>query len=237
MQIKLFHLANSRSQRVIWLLEELQLDYEIIQCTTQNDDLGLKQLKKLDPTAKFPTIQIINNNENFILSETAAIMEYLSHSTKQLESALFSNQEYKNYCYWKNFSEATFIPDLALKQVFHQIVTRTPFPLHLMPLIIKYAFDKAYLNAILQQHMEKIEAHLAQHKWFVGNTFTIADLLLCFPISAYFYKQQSDLKNYLQFPHIAQYLQEIEHRDAFKMAMDKGNWSQSTFKNYWKSAW
>lgn len=44
MQIKLFHLVNSRSQRVIWLLEELQLDYEIIQCTTQNNDLGLKQL-------------------------------------------------------------------------------------------------------------------------------------------------------------------------------------------------
>lgn len=233
MQIKLFHLPNSRSQRIIWLLEELQLEYEIIQCSMQNNDSGLKQLKALDSSAKFPTIQITQNNEFFILSETAAIMEYIIFSTKKLDSSKYFNEEYKNFYYWKNFSEATFLPDLVLKQVFHQLIIQSPFPLHIFPKIIKYAFDKAYLNPLLEQHIQKIDTHLAQYEYFAGNSFSIADLLLWFPISAYLSAQQSDLK----FPHICSYLEKIKNRDSFKIALEKGQWSPSIFQEYWKASW
>jgi glutathione S-transferase len=233
MKIKLFHLQNSRSQRVMWLLEELQLEYEIIQCSLQDNDFGLKQLKELSPSAKFPTIQIISENETFILNETSAIMEYLIYFTKKSNYSLVSNEDYKDFYYWKNFSEATFLPDLVLKQVFHQIITKSPFPLHFFPKVIKYTFDKLFLNPQLEQHIQKIDTHLANHKWFAGNTFTIADILLWFPISAYFSATQPELK----YPHIHSYLEQINQLDSFQTALNKGNWSLTIFQKYWKSAW
>lgn len=225
MQIKLFHLPNSRSQRVIWLLEELQLEYEIVYCSLQNNNLGLNQLKALDSSAKFPTIQCISNNEVFILSETAAIMEFLSFLTKKSYGSFTSHEAYRNFYYWKNFSEATFLPDLVLKQVFHQITVQSPFLLHLFPKILKYAFDKAYLNPLLEQHIQKIDTHLAKHEWFASQTFTLADILLWFPISAYFSATQQESK----FPHIHSYLERISHRDAFKKGFRKRTMVSNSF--------
>lgn len=233
MHIQLFHLPNSRSQRIIWLLEELKLEYEITLCTTHVKDLGFEQLKKLDITAKFPTVQITNQQEKFILKESTAIMEYLIFYSQNTNNNMQLHNHNHHYYYWKSFSEATLLPDLVLKQVFHQIMIQSPFLFRLVPKIIKYAFDQAYLNPVLKQHIQAIDLHLAKHHWFAGDQFTIADILLWFPILTYV----ATLESCNSFPHIEAYLENINQRPAFQKSLEKGQWSQKVFNDYWKSSW
>lgn len=227
MQIRLFHLQNSRSQRIIWFLEELGLNYELIIKYHSDVDENKNSPHQL---SKFPTIEIIEQGEFSILAETSAILDYLSHLHPQLGQNNLLSQHLQNFYYWKNYCEATFIPDLVLKQIFHQIVQRTPFPIRFIPKLLKYGFDQGYLNQSLQRQMNMIDKHLEHHLWFAGDQFTIADILMWFPLLAC-------SQNYSQFKHIQRYLTQIENRPAFKNALIKGQWSASTFNAYWTIAW
>ncbi|TDM62450.1 glutathione S-transferase [Acinetobacter sp. KU 011TH] len=227
MQIRLFHLKNSRSQRIIWFLEELGLNYKLIIKYHSDEDKNNKSPHQL---SKFPTIEIIEQKQISILAETSAILDYLSHLHPQLGPNNLSSQQLQNFYYWKNYCEATFIPDLVLKQIFHQIVKRTPFPIRFIPKLLKYGFDQGYLNQSLQRQMKMIDKHLEHHLWFAGDQFTTADILMWFPLLAC-------SPNYRQFKHIQRYLAQIENRPAFKNALIKGRWSASTFKAYWTTAW
>jgi len=227
MRIRLFHLQNSRSQRIIWFLEELGLNYEL----TIKDHSGIdKDKNSPHQLSKFPTIEIIEQGKTSILAETSAILDYLSHLHPQLGPNSLLSQQLQNFYYWKNYSEATFIPDLVLKQIFHQIVKRTPFPVRFIPKFLKYGFDQGYLNQSLQRQMSMIDKHLEHHLWFAGDQFTTADILMWFPLLAC-------SPNYRQFKHIQRYLAQIENRPAFKNALIKGRSSASTFKAYWTTAW
>lgn len=227
MQIRLFHLQNSRSQRIIWFLEELGLNYELTIKAHSGIDKDKNSPHQL---SKFPTIEIIEQGKTSILAETSAILDYLSHLHPQLGPNSLLSQQLQNFYYWKNYSEATFIPDLVLKQIFHQIVKRTPFPVRFIPKFLKYGFDQGYLNQSLQRQMSMIDKHLEHHLWFAGDQFTTADILMWFPLLAC-------SPNYRQFKHIQRYLAQIENRPAFKNALIKGRWSASTFKAYWTTAW
>lgn len=227
MQIRLFHLKNSRSQRIIWFLEELGLNYELI--IKDHSVIG-KHKNSPHQLSKFPTIEIIEQGKTSVLAETLAILDYLSHLHPQLEPNSLSSQQLLNFYYWKNYCEATFIPDLVLKQIFHQIAQHTPFPIRFIPKLLKYGFDQDYLNQSLQQQMRMIDEHLEQHAWFAGDQFTIADILMWFPLLAC-------SQNYSQFKHINRYLAQIENRPAFNNALIKGQWSASTFNAYWTTAW
>lgn len=227
MQIRLFHLQNSRSQRIIWFLEELGLNYELIIKYHSDVDENKNSPHQL---SKFPTIEIIEQGKISILAETSAILDYLSHLHPQLGQNNLLSQQLQNFYYWKNYCEATFIPDLVLKQIFHQIAQRTPFPIRFIPKLLKYGFDQGYLNQSLQRQMSMIDKHLEHHLWFAGDQFTIADILMWFPLLAC-------SQNYSQFKHIQRYLTQIENRPAFKNALIKGQWSASTFNAYWTIAW
>lgn len=227
MQIRLFHLKNSRSQRIIWFLEELELNYQL---TIKDHSVIGEDKNSPHQLSKFPTIEIIEQEKTSVLAETSAILDYLSHLHPQLGPNSLSSQQLLNFYYWKNYCEATFIPDLVLKQIFHQIAQRTPFPIRFVPKLLKYGFDQGYLNQLLQRQMKMIDEHLEQHAWFAGDQFTIADILMWFPLLAC-------SQNYIQFKHINRYLVQIENRPAFNNALIKGQWSASTFNAYWTTAW
>ena len=120
MHIRLFHKTNLRSQRIVWLLEELKLDYELVFCDNNPSYQSLTHIKHLHRLAKFPTVQICENDDSDVitLTETAAISDYLSYLFNDLGIAQLSHQEIQHFYYWKNFAEATLMPDLALKQIF-----------------------------------------------------------------------------------------------------------------------
>lgn len=218
MKITLFHLPNSRSQRILWLLEELKCDYKLILGNAVPDDQKMK----------YPTVDILDHGTAFRLTETSAIAEFLSHHFKFLPDHLNNVQDSVNFFFWKNYADGSFMPDLALKQVFNQIVLQTPWPLRFISKSFQYAFHKGYLNSSLQKHMEKIEHHLSTRLW-VDAEFGISDILLWFPLQACYVSS-----NKLNYPHIGKYLHKISERPAFRVALKKGEFSEATFDKYWQ---
>ena len=235
MHIRLFHKTNSRSQCILWLLEELKLDYELVFCDNNPSDQNLDQIKHPHRLAKFPTVQIYENEGSDVitLAETAAIADYLSYLFNELGIAQLSHQEIQHFYYWKNFAEATLMPDLALKQIFAAIVARTPWAVRFVSQLLKFGFDRGYLNHTLNQHLQMMDEHLKDHRYVAGQRFSIADLLLWFPLLACTQSNPA----FESLAHIQRYLLQIQSRPAFQRALAKGQWSASTFQSYWSKAW
>lgn len=235
MHIRLFHKTNSRSQRILWLLEELKLDYELVFCDNNPSDQNLAHIKHPLRLAKFPTVQIYENDGSDVitLAETAAIADYLSYLFHDLGIAQLSHQEIQHFYYWKNFAEATLMPDLALKQIFAAIVARTPWAVRFVSQCLKFGFDRGHLNHTLNQNLQIIDQHLKDHSYVAGQQFTIADLLLWFPLLACTQSNPA----FESLEHIQRYLLQIQSRPAFQRALEQGQWSASTFQSYWSKAW
>ena len=235
MHIRLFHKTNSRSQRIVWLLEELKLDYELVFCDNNPSDQNSAHIKHPHLLAKFPTVQICENDGSDVitLAETAAIADYFSYLCNDLGIAQLTHQEIQLYYYWKNFAEATLMPDLALKQIFAAIVARTPWAVRFVSQLLKLGFDRGYLNHTLHQHLQMIDEHLKDHSYVAGQQFTIADLLLWFPLLACTQSNPA----FESLAHIQRYLLLIQSRPAFQRALEKGQWSAVEFQSYWSKAW
>ena len=220
MSITLYHLPNSRSQRIIWLFEELDIHYEL-EVFQQNQSSS-----KVD-VDKFPTVHL--HNENLWLRESSAIGEYFSQHQQKLIIPTH-DQNYLDFCYFKNFADSSFMPNLALKQVFAQIAQQTPWLFRMVSLLFKKAFNHAYLNPEIKQQLDTIEQHLADRMWFAGEAFSYADILMWFPLQAC----QHAYPQFEQYTVIQAYLARIHTRPAFQVALEIGQWSSTTFKSYWK---
>lgn len=225
--ISIHHLTNSRSQRVIWLLEELGLKYNLIiheRCPkTRQAGESLYQVHAL---GKAPVL--IDGEIN--LAESGAIFDYLVTSYGREALALTENSVEKiNYYYWKNFSEASLMPYLAMAQVFTRITQGTPFFFRPIIKLIFKKVNKGFLHKNLKSEMQMIEQHLSTHSFFAGDKFTAADILMEFMLSALssrFFTQASH-------PHTSGYLLRIKERPAYIKAIKKGSWSEYEFNQYW----
>ncbi|MGE8540290.1 MAG: glutathione S-transferase [Acinetobacter sp.] len=222
-KITLHHLPNSRSQRILWLLEELGLNYEL-QIYDNKNAADVKNTK-----LKFPTLCLQQNDIVQTLTESSAIAEYLAQHQQQLVLTPH-NEHYWHYCFYQHYADASFMPNLALKQVFSQIVQQTPWLLRFVSLAFKAAFNRGYLNSEMKQQLNQLNTHLQQRTWLAGAQFSIADILLWFPLHAsqYAYPQFSD------YPALSQYLMQIKSRPAFQTALQKGRWSAEEFQRYWQ---
>lgn len=227
----LYHLANSRSQRILWLLEELELQYQLEICKVDKNNIAYQNLKAIHPNPKFPLLQIQSGQtqDNIFLSETTAITEYLTQKYQKFGLDNLTDAEHIDFFYWKNFAESSFMPNLALKQIFAQIVNQTPFIAKPISILFKYGFDKGFLNHALEAQMNAIETQLSQRQWITGSIFTLADIVLWFPMRACVETN----RKFKTYPNIQRYLQDLESRPAFQNALEKGQWSESTFKGYW----
>lgn len=235
MKLTLFHLPNSRSQRIIWLLEELGLEYQLVFCETKANGQISDDLKQIHELGKVPILIIdeYKNLEKIILSETSAITDFFSYRFPRIGLRDLSSAEQIQFFYWKNFAESSFMPNLALKQIFSQIVLNTPFLLRFISKAIKSAVDKTYLNPSTEQQLFLINRQLINYPWIAGSEFTVADILLWFPLQACIEANPE----FVKFEHIQTYLTEIKNRPAFQNALAKGNWSVHQFKAYWQNAW
>ena len=225
--LTIHHLDNSRSQRVIWLLEELALDYQIVEHPhPKHNHKPSESLSKIHPLAKVPIL----TDDQVTLAETGAIFEYLleQYGQDQLQPALQS-PERVNYHYWRHFSEASLMPYLAMKLLFVGMEAKTPWPFKLIIQLIAKAVAKVYLNPNIFLELDFIEAHLAKHTWFAGQSFSAADILIAFPLEAVAVKMAAANK----YPHIHAFIKKIRQRPAYIKAVEKGKWSKSQHQAYW----
>ena len=215
--IVVHHLNNSRSQRVLWLLEELGLEYDIKRYERDKKTmLAPPELRKIHPLGKSPVV----TDDDLTLAESGAIVEYLVE--RYGDGCLAPARElpaYLRYRYWLHYAEGSMMPPLLLKLVFDKIES-TPMPFFVKP-IAKAISGKAKSSFIMPQintHLDYLEAELGKNAWFVGDEFTAADVQLSFPIEAAAARGGLDASR----PKLVNYLKRIHARPAYQRAVKRG---------------
>ncbi len=209
------HLNNSRSQRVLWLLEELGTPYEIIRYNRQPNMLAPPELRAIHPLGKSP---VITDNGNTI-AESGAIVEYLVKTYGNGRLILADNTpERLRFTYWLHYAEGSAMPPLLLKLIFLMLPKRAPL---LMRPVVNAIAAKA-LNTLvdpqLKQHMAFWEGELSKSEWFAGNEFTAADIQMSFPLEAA--SARAGLEQ--GHPKAMAWLAKIHARPAYQRALEKG---------------
>jgi len=209
------HLNNSRSQRLLWLLEELGLAYEIVRYQRLPDMRAPAELRAIHPLGKSPVI-IDNGNT---IAESGAIIEYLIETYGQ--GRLIpppKTPERLRYSYWMHYAEGSAMPPLLLKLLFTVMPKRAPALLR--PVVRKVSTQvlTALVNPQLKQHMDFWEAELSKSEWFAGEAFTAADIQMSFPLEAAAARAGLEQRH----PKAIAFLDRIHARPAYQRALDKG---------------
>jgi glutathione S-transferase len=209
------HLNNSRSQRVLWLLEELAVPYEIIRYQRLPDLRAPRELHAIHPLGKSP---VITDNGNTI-AESGAIVDYLvDHYGDGRLIPPPKTPERLRYTYWLHYAEGSAMPLLLLKLLFNIMPKRAPALLR--PLVRKVSTQAltAMVNPQLKQHMAFWESELQKSEWFAGGEFTAADIQMSFPLQAAAARGGLEQGH----PRAMDFLDRIEKRPAYQRAMEKG---------------
>lgn len=215
--ITLHHLNNSRSQRIIWLLEELQLPYQIKHYQRDaRSMLAPAELKAVHPLGKSPVI----SDDDVVVAESGAIIEYLveKYGVGRLKPAADS-KALLDYRYWLHYAEGSAMPPLLMSLVFSRL-DQPPMPTLLRPLarLIAKGVRNHYLGPQLQLHFDHIEQQLAASGWFAGKDFTAADIQMSFPLEAASHTGILSTRH----PHIQAFLSAIHSRPAYQAALRQG---------------
>ena len=221
MTITLHHLENSRSQRVLWLLEELGLPYELRQYKRDPKTmLAPPELMQVHPLGKSP---VITENGNTV-AESGAIVEYLldTHGVRQGKSYLRpppQTPERLRFTYWLHFAEGSAMPYLLMKLVFDK-VEQTRVPFFIKPVVkgITSKVNSTFLMPNINRQLAYIESELGRQPWFAGDEFSAADIQMSFPLEA----AAARVALGSSYPHIDNWLARIHARPAYQKALEVG---------------
>jgi glutathione S-transferase len=215
--ITVHHLENSRSQRVLWLLEELGLPYEIKRyARNPKTMLAPPELRAVHPLGKSPVI----TDGDFTLAESGAILEYLvdRYGEGRLAPPSGSPQRLR-YTYWMHYAEGSAMPPLVMKLVFNQI-PKGPMPAIFRPLVRRIAdgVKKGFVEPQIRLHLDYLEGELGKSTWFAGSEFSAADIQMSFPVEAAGARGGLDATR----PKLWEFLARIHERPAYRRALERG---------------
>jgi glutathione S-transferase len=215
--ITVHHLNNSRSQRVLWLLEELQLPYEIVKYERNPKTmLAPPELEKIHPLGKSPVI----TDGDVTIAESGAILEYLvdTYGKGRLAPAP-STPAHRHYRYFMHYAEGSLMPNLLLRLIFTRVKT-AKLPFFAKPIARKIADTVAgqFIEPNLKKHVAFLDAHLTNHTWLCGDELTAADIQMSFPLEAVVHRA-AELG---PTERIAAFVKRYQSREAFKRALERG---------------
>ena len=214
--ITVHHLNNSRSQRILWLLEELGLEYEV-KCYKRNPEtmLAPPSLREVHPLGKSPVI----TDGVLTLAESGAIVEYLveRYGDGRLVPAA-DTLERLRYTYWLHYAEGSAMPPLLLQLVFNQVEQKPMFLVRPIAQAIVSRVKQSFIEPQITQHLDYMEAEMGKSQWFAGNDFTAADIQMSFPLEAAV--AQSNLN--ASRPKLMAFLDRIHSRPAYQRALERG---------------
>lgn len=216
--ITVHHLNNSRSQRVLWLLEELGLAYEVKRyARNPRTLLAPPELAQVHPLGKSPVI----TDDGLAVAESGAIVEYLIdvHGQGRLRPPA-GTPEQRRYTYWLHFAEGSLMPPLLVKLIFDK-VQQAKVPFFVKPVIngIAAQVNKAFIAPNLTRLLAFMEAELQTRPWFAGEAFSAADIQLSYPLEAA--AERAGL-NASSHPRLADWLARIHARPAYAKALTAG---------------
>jgi glutathione S-transferase len=214
--IVVHHLENSRSQRILWLLEELGIGYDVKRYERdKTTSLAPPELRAIHPLGKSPVIE----DQGVIVAETGAIIEYLidQHGGGRLIPPAGSPERLR-YTYWIHAAEGTVMPLLVMTLIFSRIETGAPWIVRPIAKAISAQVRSGYIGPNLKAVLESMEAELHQSTWFAGEELTGADVMMSFPIEAA--AVRADLRS--EYPKLRAFLDRVHSRPAYKRALERG---------------
>lgn len=218
--IVLHHLNNSRSQRILWLLEELNLEYDVkLYQRDSVTNLAPNTLTLIHPLGKSPII----TDGDITVAESGAIIEYLigtyyKNDVGQLDDPPRNTEIHRQYTYWLHFAEGTLMPPLVAKLVLDRVRTNAkPFFVKIIANKIVDKLMAAYYGPIIDKNMDYIESHLAHNPWFAGEQLSGADIQMSFPLEAAVARG-----NGKHFPNITKFVEKVHARPAYQAALERG---------------
>jgi glutathione S-transferase len=214
--ITVHHLEHSRSQRVLWLLEELGLPYEVKRyARDKKTSLAPPELLAVHPLGKSPVI----TDGKTTVAETGAIFEYLIDAADGKLRPAPGTAEHRRWTYWLHFAEGSAMPPLVMALVFMKVKS-APMPFFARP-IAKAIADKVlggFVMPNIARQLDFMESELAQREWFAGRSFSAADVVMSFPVEAAATRGGLGTNR----PKLAAYLERIQARPAYQRALERG---------------
>lgn len=202
MTIKVHHLNESRSQRILWMLEELALDYEII--AYQRDAvtrLAPPELKKVHPLGKSPVIE----DNGRVVAESGAILDYLArwHGGGRFCFAP-DDPQWPDYLHWMHYAEGSAMLPLML-QLYTMRLGEAGAPL------------QPRISSEIDNHLGYVNDSLRGKEFIVGDRFTAADVQMSFvaEVARAFGKLTA-------FPALDAYIDRLHARPAYKRGIERG---------------
>jgi len=215
--ITVHHLNNSRSQRILWLLEELGLEYDIKYYDRDPKTmLAPASLRQVHPLGKSPVI----TDGALTVAESGAIIEYLVDRYGEGRFSPAPNTpERLRYTYWLHYAEGSAMPPLLLKLVF-DLIEQQPMPFFVKPIarLITSQTKSSFIDPQITQHLDYLEGELEKSLWFAGNEFTAADIQMSFPIEVAMARSGLDSSR----PKLMDFLDRIHARLAYQQALKRG---------------
>ncbi|MFW1754579.1 glutathione S-transferase [Acinetobacter wanghuae] len=207
----LHHLEQSRSFRILWALEELELDYDIQLYKRLPNFSAPPSLKQVHPLGKAPVLV----DQDQVLAESAVILEYLQESyDKNIFFQPLNATSKQQFRYWMHYAEGSLMPLLVMHLVMDKVATQAPFLVKPIAKQVAKGVQAQFVQPRLKDHIDYLESYLTQHEYFAGR-FSFADIQMSFPLEAL----QSRLKN--KYPAITAYLDRLGHRAAYFRAKSK----------------
>ncbi|WP_459904332.1 glutathione S-transferase family protein [Caballeronia sp. HLA56] len=211
------HLNNSRSQRVLWMLEELGVPYGLKRYERdRNTMLAPPELRAVHPLGKSPVI----TDGAQTIAESGAILEYLvdRYGEGRFSPPHGASPERVRFNYWMHYAEGSAMPPLLLKLVALRIGSaKMPFFVKPIGRRIAQTMQTSFIDPQLKLHFGYIESELAKSEWFAGDTFSAADVQMSFPLEAG--SQRAGAKS---LPHVRAFLERIHARPAYQRALERG---------------
>lgn len=219
--ITVHHLNHSRSQRVLWMLEELELPYELVRYERDPKTmLAPASLQAVHPLGKSPVI----TDGDVTVAESGAILEYLVDTYGQGRLVPPAGTPAHRLCrYFMHYAEGSLMPYLLLKLIFGKVRT-APVPFFVKPVVRKIAdtVSSQFVTPNLTRHLAFLGAHLETHAWFAGPELTVADLQMSYPVEA-IVARAGDLD---PSPRLHDIARRMQARPAYQRALERGGPSQ-----------
>jgi glutathione S-transferase len=209
------HLNNSRSQRILWMLEELGVPYEVKRYQREPSMQAPASLRAVHPLGKSPVI----TDGGRTLAESGAILEYLvdTYGNGRFRPAA-GTPEKIHYTYFLHYAEGSLMPLLLMKLIFSRIPSRLPFFMKPVGRAIAKGANTTLLDPQIGSHFMFLEGELGKREWFAGADFSAADIQMSFPLEA----AAARAPMVRQMPKLAAFLDRIHARPAYKRALEKG---------------
>lgn len=210
------HLEDSRSQRVLWLLEELGLPYEVKRYDRDPvSNLAPPELYQVHPLGKSPVI----SDGDVTVAETGAIFEYIldTYDTGDRLKPARGSALARDYTYWLHYAEGSAMTNLLLKLVFSRLPERAPKLMRPLVKRVSAAAEDGFIDPRIQEHLKWWQTSLAETGHFVGETLTGADIIMSFPLEA-----AASVAETKSAPDVAAFLKQMHARPAYQAALEKG---------------